>query len=137
LARSQRRNTTTRSPYDLIRRDLTLAKAQLAILLTAVVLVPLIVLPESSFLNITANPKTTFLRMLGTLQLGLLLSRLVLALSNPNDHRFADTLRAIRSSRPALAILLSIVVVGLVSVISATFAILPHQSWWGRTPGAF
>jgi len=132
LARSKRRKATAGPGFDLAQLDLILAKAQFGIPLAAIVLVPLIVLPESSFADITANPKTTFLRMLGSLQLGVLLSRLVLTLSDANDHRLVDSLNTIRASRPALAILLSAAAVGIVSVISATLSILPHQSWWGR-----
>ncbi|MBT3996451.1 MAG: hypothetical protein HOF01_11715, partial [Chloroflexi bacterium] len=137
MARSRRQIRTSGSSFDLAQLDRIFAKVQLGILLTAIVLIPLIVLPESTSSNITATPKTTFLRMLGTLQLGVLLSRLLLALTDTSSHRLTDSLHAIKSSRPAFAILLSAATVGVVSIISAAFSILPHQSWWGRNPAGF
>jgi O-antigen ligase len=103
----------------------------------ASVLVPLIVLPESNFVDITSTPKTTVLRMLGSLQAGVLLSRLIIMLSSPNDQRLRNAMNPIRSSRPALAILGSVAAVTIVSIISAAFAILPAQSWWGRYAAGF
>lgn len=137
MARSRSRKVNARPSFGRYQLDLILARTQLGILLTAIVLVPLVVLPESAFVDITSTPKTTFLRMLGSLQLGVLLSRLVLALSNANDQRLVDSFRTIKANRATLAILTSITVVGIVSVISAIFSILPHQSWWGRVPAAF
>ena len=135
--RSRSRKFSAESIIGLIQLDRILAKIQFGILLAAVLLVPLVVLPESNFVDITSTPKTTFLRMLGSLQLGVLLSRLVLSFSNADDHRLVNSLQAIKVNRPALAILASVVAVGIVSVISAALSILPHQSWWGRVPAAF
>lgn len=75
--------------------------------------------------------------MLGILQAGVLLSRLVLVFTANKENRFRSTMRGIKSNRPALAILGSITAVTLISIISAILSILPHQSWWGRVPAGF
>lgn len=99
--------------------------------------VPLVVLPESNFVDITSTPKSTFLRMFGTLQAGVLLSRLALSYFATDENRFHQSLAMIRANRPVFAIAVSIIAIALVSVISASLAILPHQSWWGRVPAGF
>jgi hypothetical protein len=137
LARSRSRKVNIESGFGLNQFDQILAKTQYGILLIAIALVPLVVMPESNFVDLTSTPKTTFLRMLGSLQLGVLLSRLVLALSNVDDRRLAGFIQSIKTSRPALAILASITAVGVVSVISATLSVLPQLSWWGRVPAGF
>ncbi|MDG0866453.1 O-antigen ligase family protein [Candidatus Lucifugimonas marina] len=114
-----------------------MSKVQLVILMMAAVLVPLVVLPESNFVDITSTPKTTLLRMLGTLQGGIIVSRLALAFTATENNRFAEALRSIRANRPVLAILGSIAAVTAVSTISTILSIIPHSSWWGRSPAGF
>jgi hypothetical protein len=75
--------------------------------------------------------------MLGTLQAGVLLSRLVISLSSPDDRRLINSLTVIKNSRSTLLILISIAAVSIISIISSLFSILPHQSWWGRNPAGF
>jgi hypothetical protein len=125
------------SAGDLDTVDSYLSKTQLVILLTTIVLVPLVVLPESNFVDITSNPKTTILRMLGMLQLGVLVSRLLLSVASNNDSRLLLSIAAIKTQKPALAIIGSIFAVAIVSIISALFSIMPAQSWWGRVPASF
>jgi hypothetical protein len=137
LARSRSRKNTTKSSFDLTTLDQVLSKIQLWILLSAIVVVSLIVLPESDFIDITSNPKSTFLRMLGTIQAGVLLSRLLISFSGYAENPFTQSLQAIRTNKPALAILASIAAVTIISIISATLSILPQQSWWGRVPAGF
>ena len=137
LARSRTRKTNLATVFDLIRLDLILVKAQLWILPTVIVIVPLIVLPESNFVDITSTPKTTILRILGTIQAGILLSRLLLTFSATEQNRFTDALQTIKSNRAVLFILGSVTLVVVISLISATLSILPAQSWWGRVPAGF
>ena len=106
-------------------------------MVVAVFIVPLVVLPESNFRDITSTPKTTILRFLGTLQAGVLLSRLALIYASNEQAKLAESLRDIRSNRPVFAILGSIAAVTVISIISASLSILPAQSWWGRVPAAF
>jgi len=106
-------------------------------LILAVSIVPLVVLPDSNFIDITSTPKTTILRFLGTLQAGVLLSRLALIYARNEQGRLAESLRAIRVNKPVFAILGSIAAATVVSIISAALSILPAQSWWGRVPAAF
>jgi len=137
LARSRARKAQAATPFGLIQLDRGLSIVQLGLLLTAVIVIPLVVLPESNFVDITSTPKSSILRILGVLQLGVLLARLVLVLANENDGRLRDSLNSIRFAKSAAAILGSVAAVGIISVISASFAILPHQSWWGRVPAGF
>ncbi|MBT3994678.1 MAG: hypothetical protein HOF01_02675 [Chloroflexi bacterium] len=114
-----------------------MSKIQLWVLLNAIVLVSLVVLPESNFVDITSTPKTTFLRMLGAIQAGVLLSRLLISFTGYAENPFTRSIQAIKANKPALAILASIAAVTTVSIISASLSILPHQSWWGRVPAGF
>ncbi len=114
-----------------------LAKIQLGLLIAAAIIVPLVVLPESNFIDITSTPKTTILRMLGTLQGGVLLSRLVLSFASPDSNRVIESLQRIKSNRPVMLILGSVAAVTGNSVIYTRFSLLPAQSWWGRVPAAF
>jgi len=125
------------SSFNLVQFDLFLAKVQLSLLFAAIIVVPLVVLPESNFVDITSTPKTTILRMLGTLQAGILLSRLILAFTATEQNYLGQSLRSIRSNRPVFAILGSVAAIALISIISASQSILPHQSWWGRVPAGF
>ena len=95
------------------------------------------VLPESNFVDITSTPKTTFIRMIGTLQAGVLLSRLLIAFTGYAANPVSRFMSEIKANKPVLAILASVTAVTAVSVISASFSILPHQSWWGRVPAGF
>jgi hypothetical protein len=137
LALSRSRKITTKSSFDLISLDQILSKIQLWIFLSALVLVSLVVLPDSGFVDITSTPKTTILRMLGTIQAGVLLSRLMISFTGYAENPFIRSIQAIRVNKPALAILASIAAVTLVSIVSAVLSILPHQSWWGRVPAGF
>jgi hypothetical protein len=134
------RNRSQRKSNPLLMTDnvdTALRNAQLVILALAVVIIPLIVLPESHFVDITSTPKTTMLRILGTMQLGVLASRLVLALSTSEDRCLPNSPRAIKASRPTVAILISMAAVAAVSLVSTIVSILPHQSWWGRNTAGF
>jgi len=117
--------------------DQFLAKIQRWILVLAAFIVPLIVLPESNFVDITSVPKTSMLRIFGSLQAGILLSRLVLRFSGDPKLGAQSLLDPIRASKSAILILGSIAAVVGVSIISTLFSILPHQSWWGRNPSGF
>jgi hypothetical protein len=106
-------------------------------LLTAITIIPLVVLPESNFVDISSTPKTTILRILGIFEAGVLLARVVTSLlSEGRQPAFLSTLN-LGKSRPSLAILGAIATVTVVSVISTILSILPHQSWWGRNPAGF
>jgi hypothetical protein len=85
-----------------------LSKIQLWIFLSAIVLVSLVVLPESDFVDITSTPKTTILRMLGSIQTGVLLSRLLISFTGYTENPFMRTLQAIRVNKSTLAFLASI-----------------------------
>ena len=135
-SRSNKR-TKSGSGFSFAQIDPTLAKIQFWILIVTVSIVPLVVLPDSNFLDITSNPKTTILRFLGVLQAGVLLSRLALVFASNEQSKLVDSLRVIRSNRPAFAILGSIAAVTAVSIVSASLSILPAQSWWGRVPAGF
>jgi len=75
--------------------------------------------------------------MLGTIQAGVLLSRLLISFTGYAENPFTRSIQAITANKPALAILTSIAAVTAVSIISASLSILPHQSWWGRVPAGF
>lgn len=75
--------------------------------------------------------------MLGTLQGGVLLSRLVLSFAIADSNKVIESLQRIKSNLPVLLILGSVAAVTGVSVISTLFSLLPAQSWWGRVPAAF
>lgn len=137
LARSRRRSPHQGSTLDLLRIDQILAKVQIGLLIAVIFTVPLVVLPESNFIDITSTPKSTILRMIGTLQGGILLSRFVLGFISTDQNRLGKALTEIRSNRPVLFILGSVTAVTVVSLISAMLSILPHQSWWGRVPAGF
>jgi len=137
LVRQRNRTRKSATPFDPTQLDVILSKVQLGILLTAVVVVPLVVLPESHFVDITSTPKTTILRFLGSLQIGVMLSRLAIAASRSTGHNLGESLRSLGQSRASTAILLSIAAVTVVSLLSTVFSILPHQSWWGRVPAGF
>jgi hypothetical protein len=117
--------------------DQYLAKIQRWILVLAAFIVPLIILPESNFVDITSIPKTSMLRIFGSLQAGILLSRLLLRLAGDPKSGLQSLLDPIRASKPATLILGSIAAVAGVSIISTIFSIMPHQSWWGRNPSGF
>ena len=75
--------------------------------------------------------------MLGAIQAGVLLSRLLISFTGYAENPFTRSIQAIKANKPALAILASIAAVTTVSIISASLSILPHQSWWGRVPAGF
>lgn len=75
--------------------------------------------------------------MLGTLQGGILLSRLAVAFVATEQNTFTSALREIKANRPVFAILGSITAVTVVSIISSLVSIIPHSSWWGRSPAGF
>ncbi|NQW21517.1 MAG: O-antigen ligase family protein [Chloroflexi bacterium] len=127
-------STTWKSPENL---DLYLGATQRLILILAIFVVPLIVLPESSFIDITSVPKTSMLRIFGSLQAGVLLSRVLIRYSSSDGLGLKSALSPIRESKPATLILSSVAAVVIVSLISTLFSIVPHQSWWGRTPSGF
>jgi hypothetical protein len=137
LVRPRLRKKQSTTSFDLVQLDLILSEVQLVLLMTAALLVPLVVLPESNFVDITSTPKTTLLRMLGTLQAGILISRLALAFNATEQNRFTESLKAIKANRAVFAIVGSIVAVTAVSLISAVLSIMPHHSWWGRSPAGF
>ena len=137
MARFRSSKTKSDPSFSITYLDHLLSKIQLGILLTAIVIVPLVVLPESNFIDITSTPKTTILRMLGTLQGGVLLSRLVLSFASADSNTVIESLQRIKSNGPVLLILGSVAAVTGVSVISTLFSLLPAQSWWGRVPAAF
>jgi O-antigen ligase len=135
--RSERRTDSRFTPDELDKR---LASTQKWILLLAAFVVPLIVLPESNFIDITSIPKTSSLRILGSLQAGVMLSRLLLRFTDGTDdprQTIRTLLAPIRVSKPATFILGSITAVVVVSLISTVLSIVPHQSWWGRNPSGF
>jgi hypothetical protein len=135
-----RRGQHSESRFTPDQFDIQLRWSQKWLIIIVAFVVPLVVLPESNFVDITSVPKTSILRILGSLQAGVLLSRLILRLTTGNNdprQTIRVMLEPIRVSKPAILILGSIAAVVIVSLISTFFAILPHQSWRGRNPSGF
>lgn len=137
MARTRNRSKSNNSAFTSFNLDGTLSKIQRGILIAAILIVPLVVLPESNFVDITSTPKTTILRMLGTLQGGVLLSRLFLVLQPGKRQQFWTLLSEVKSNAPVFFLVSSVLAVTVVSLISTLLSILPGQSWWGRVPAAF
>ena len=137
MPRARNKRSQASSAMSLDTLDQYLAKIQRWILVLAAFIVPLIILPESNFVDITSIPKTSMLRIFGSLQAGILLSRLLLRFTGDPKSGLQSLLDPILASKPATLILGSIAAVAGVSIISTIFSIMPHQSWWGRNPSGF
>ena len=133
----QRRRTRRKTQSDPIGAlDGGLRTAQLVFLLIAVIIVPFIVLPETSFADITSTPKATTIRFLGTLLAGVLASRLLIKMATRRGWTRSQ-IAILKTSRPAFFMLAAAASVAIVSLISTVLSIAPDISWWGRNPAGF
>jgi len=109
--------------------------------LAAAILVPLIVLPERSFLSFTSVPKIFILRLLAGCVACLLVVRLAqFAGSRPHDSRVRWPSLA-QAHRWILASPSRLVVAGVGGVLAAVavstaFSLSPYLSVWGKDPGS-
>ncbi|MCH7970700.1 MAG: O-antigen ligase family protein [Chloroflexi bacterium] len=133
----QRRRNRRKSRLDPISAlDGGLRTAQLVFLSIAIIVVPFIVLPESSFADITSTSKATTIRFFGTLLGGVLASRLLIKMATQQGWIRSQNV-VLRLSRPAYFILVTAALVAIVSLISTALSIAPGISLWGRNPAGF
>ncbi len=97
---------------------------------------PFIVLPESSFVDITSTSKATTSRFFGSLLVGLLASRLLIKIATQPGWVRSQYL-AIRASTAAFLLLVTAALVVTISLISTLLSISPEISLWGRNPAGF
>jgi len=116
--------------------DSGLRFSQLLFVGAAVFLVPLIVLPDSAFLDITSTSKVTTVRFFGSLLTGVLLSRLTVRLFVDRSWMSAQ-LSSLKSNRPEFYVLISISLVTLISLFSTVFSSATGTSLWGRNAAGF
>lgn len=110
--------------------------------LAAALVVPLIVLSETSFISFTELPKTAALRLLSSFIAIALLVRLAAAVATGDGPLLRGGLvnsveRAARwpVRNPANALITTAAAVGIVTGISTAASISPHVSLWGKEPG--
>jgi len=106
---------------------LWLDRALEACWIVAVVLVPLIVLPEQSFISITQLPKVALYRIIAGIVLVLLSARYVAGLGGGPPLRWP--------ARPAGALVMVAVAVLAATALSTALSISPSLSIWGKEPG--
>lgn len=136
MPHQSRRTRQKTNPNAISALESGLRIAQFMLLSAAIVVVPLIVLPETSFADITSTSKSTTIRFVGTLLGGVLVSRLLIKLvTQPGWVR--SQIAVLRMSRPAYFILAAVGAVALVSLVSTVLSIAPGISWWGRNPAGF
>ena len=136
MARKRRRNRRQSQSDPLNTLDRGFKNAQLWLLLLAIIIVPLIVLPESSFADITSTSKVTATRFIGSLLGGILLSRLLIRVATGRGWARSQN-TVLRSSLPAYFILVTAALVVAISLISTVLSIAPGVSLWGRNPAGF
>ena len=97
---------------------------------------PFIVLPESSFVDITSTSKATTIRLCGSLLGGVLISRLFVRLATREGWVRSQNV-ALRLSCPTYFILVTAAMIVIVSLLSTALSIAPGISLWGRNPASF
>lgn len=110
--------------------------------LTAAVLVPLLVLSESSFITFTDLPKVAALRILASLAAALLLFQLAMWLFRPQDRvaverppASGNRVKAWLRADPARLLIVAGVALGCVVAVSTALSISVPVSFWGKEPG--
>ncbi len=110
--------------------------------LTAALVVPLVVLSETSFISFTELPKTAALRLLSSFIAIALLIRLAAAVATGDGPILRGGLiRSVESAvrwsvrNPANALITAAVAIGIVTGISTAVSISPQASLWGKEPG--
>lgn len=136
MPRQRRRNRRKSRSDPISALDGGLRNAQLVFLLTAIIVVPFIVLPESSFADITSTSKATTIRFFGTLLGGVLASRLLIRVATGKEWIRSQN-AVLRLSPPAYFILVAAASVVILSLISTVLSIAPGISLWGRNPAGF
>ncbi len=102
--------------------------------LTAVLLVPLIVLSEDRFTSFTSLPKVTLLRSLASLLVFLLSARVALFLFIENGYSSSGWSPRKVYRNPGTSLIAAVVVVLFVTSVSTVFSISPLASLWGKDP---
>ena len=126
----RRRTRTTGLPLEAAAADglaLWLERGLEACWIAAVILVPLVVLPEQSFISITQLPKIALFRTVAGIAAVLLGARYMVGL--------AGGLPLTLPGKHAHALALAAVAVLAVSALSTALSISPSLSTWGKEPG--
>ena len=127
--RRQQTATTTGASGAAVADGLVLwlGRALEACWIVAAVLVPLIVLPEQSFISITQLPKVALFRIIAGIALVLMSARCVAGLGDGRALRWPG------ARVPALVIATAAVLAA--TALSTALSISPSLSTWGKEPG--